>query len=113
MMPVMYIALYGGDNIVQLKKIADDTIVSRLLRIEGVASVYETRIRKTNSYTVDPTNWLFTVLVCNKLLASFNGKLKLSGGSVNQGNRDYIIRTEVNLRIYLNRRFTNSTAYRW
>ena len=39
MMPVMQIALYGSDDIVQLKKIAEDIIESRLLRIEGVASV--------------------------------------------------------------------------
>lgn len=96
MMPVMYIALYGGDNIVQLKKIADDTIVSRLLRIEGVASVYaDGGLERQITIRVDPDKLAFYGLSMQQIAGKLQMEnLNYPGGSVNQGNRDYIIRTE-------------------
>jgi HAE1 family hydrophobic/amphiphilic exporter-1 len=96
MMPVMQIALYGSDNIVQLKKIADDTIESRLLRIEGVASVgISGGLERQIDVQVDPDKLAFYGLsmpqIANKLQME---NINLPGGNVSQGNKKYNIRTE-------------------
>lgn len=96
MMPVMQIALYGSDNIVQLKKIADDTIESRLLRIEGVASVgISGGLERQIDIQVDPDKLAFYGLsmpqIANKLQME---NINLPGGNVSQGKKKYNIRTE-------------------
>jgi len=96
MMPVMQLSVYGGNNIVQLKKIVDDTIVNRLLRIEGVASVSVLGgLERQVSIEVDPDKLSFYGLSMQQI----SGKLKmenlnLPGGNVNQGKKEYILRTE-------------------
>lgn len=96
MMPVMQIALYGGDNIVQLKKIAEDTIESRLLRIEGVASVgISGGLERQIAISVDPDKLAFHGLSMPQLASKLQMEnINLPGGNVNQGKKKYNIRTE-------------------
>ncbi|MDD4570830.1 MAG: efflux RND transporter permease subunit, partial [Tepidanaerobacteraceae bacterium] len=96
MMPVMQIALYGGDNIVQLKKIADDTIESRLLRIEGVASVgIAGGLERQIAVSVDPDKLAFYGLSMPQIAGKLQMEnINLPGGNVSQGKKKYNIRTE-------------------
>ena len=90
MMPVMQIALYGGDNIVQLKKIAEDTIESRLLRIEGVASVGITGgLERQIAISVDPDKLAFYGLSIPQIAGKLQMEnINLPGGDVSQGKRN-------------------------
>ncbi|HHY70760.1 MAG TPA: efflux RND transporter permease subunit, partial [Thermoanaerobacterales bacterium] len=96
MMPVMQIALYGGDNIVQLKKIAEDTMESRLLRIEGVASVGITGgLERQIAISVDPDKLAFYGLSIPQIAGKLQMEnINLPGGDVSQGKKKYNIRIE-------------------
>lgn len=95
MMPVMQIALYGGSDIVQLKKLADDVITDRLLRVEGVASVDTIGGREREiAIHVDPDKLAFygiSMTQISNVLKAEN--LNLPGGSIDQGKKEYLIRT--------------------
>jgi HAE1 family hydrophobic/amphiphilic exporter-1 len=95
MMPVMQVALYGANDVTQLKKIADDVIVSRLKRLEGVAAVdILGGLERQVNIVVDPDKLAFYGLsmpqLSNKLMME---NMNLPGGSVKQGEREYTIRT--------------------
>jgi len=96
MMPVMQIALYGSDDIVQLKKIAEDVIESRLLRIEGVASVgISGGLERQIAISVDPDKLSFYGLSMSQLASKLQMEnINLPGGNVNQGKKQYNIRTQ-------------------
>lgn len=96
MMPIMQIALYGGDNIVQLKKIADDIIVNRLLRIEGVASISVLGgLERQITIRVDPDKLAFYGLSMPQIAGKLQMEnINLPGGSIRQGKKDYILRTQ-------------------
>ncbi|MGI6484734.1 MAG: efflux RND transporter permease subunit [Tepidanaerobacteraceae bacterium] len=95
MMPIMQVAIYGGNDVTQLKRIADDFIVNRLKRLEGVATVDTVggKERQIN-IVVDPDKLAFYGLsmsqISNKLMME---NLNLPGGSVKQGGMEYVIRT--------------------
>jgi HAE1 family hydrophobic/amphiphilic exporter-1 len=95
MLPVMQIAVYGGDDEIQLKKIADDTIVNRLLRIDGVASVQVLggRERQIN-IVVDPDKLAHYGLSIQQLAGKLMAEnINLPGGNIHQGKKQYTIRT--------------------
>lgn len=96
MMPIMQIALYGGNNIVQLKNIAEDTIVNRLLRLEGVASVDVLGgLEREIVIRVDPDKLSLYGLSMPQISSKLQlENLNLPGGSIQQGQKEYIIRTE-------------------
>ncbi|MCG1013281.1 efflux RND transporter permease subunit [Tepidanaerobacter sp. GT38] len=96
MMPVMQIALYGSDDIVQLKEIAEDVIESRLLRIEGVASVgISGGLERQIAISVDPDKLSFYGLSMPQLASKLQMEnINLPGGNVNQGKKQYNIRTQ-------------------
>lgn len=96
MMPVMQIALYGSDDIVQLKEIAEDVIESRLLRIEGVASVgVSGGLERQIAISVDPDKLSFYGLSMSQLASKLQMEnINLPGGNVNQGKKQYNIRTQ-------------------
>ncbi len=96
MMPMMQIALYGGDNIVQLKNIAEDTISDRLLRIEGVASVdILGGLERQITIEVDPDRLASYGLSMSQIAGKLQAEnINLPGGNVNQGKKKYILRTE-------------------
>jgi HAE1 family hydrophobic/amphiphilic exporter-1 len=96
MMPVMQIALYGSDDIVQLKKIAEDIIESRLLRIEGVASVgISGGLERQIAISVDPDKLAFHGLSMYQLASKLQMEnINLPGGTVYQGKKQYSIRTQ-------------------
>ncbi|NLU10877.1 MAG: efflux RND transporter permease subunit, partial [Tepidanaerobacter acetatoxydans] len=96
MMPMMQIALYGGDNIVQLKNIAEDTISDRLLRIEGVASVdILGGLERQITIEVDPDRLASYGLSMSQIASKLQAEnINLPGGNVNQGKKRYTLRTE-------------------
>lgn len=96
MMPIMQIALYGGDNIVQLNDIAEDTISNRLLRIEGVASVDITGAPEREiSIEVDPDQLAYYGLSMSQISAKLQAEnINLPSGNIDQGSKKYILRTE-------------------
>jgi len=95
-MPVMQIALYGTEDIVQLKKIAEDVIEDRLLRIEGVASVgISGGLERQITISVDPDKLAFYGLSMSQLASKLQlENLNYPGGNVNQGKKQYNIRTQ-------------------
>ncbi|MDI3480436.1 MAG: hydrophobic/amphiphilic exporter (mainly bacteria), family [Tepidanaerobacteraceae bacterium] len=95
MMPVMQLALYGGNDIVQLKKIADDVIKNRLLRLEGVAEVSIVGgLEREIDIVVDPDKLAYYGVSMSQIAAKLQAEnLNLPGGTVSQGKKDYLIRT--------------------
>ncbi len=96
MMPIMQIALYGGDNIVQLNDIAEDAISNRLLRIEGVASVNIMGAPEREiSIEVDPDQLAYYGLSMSQISAKLQAEnINLPSGNIDQGSKKYILRTE-------------------
>jgi len=95
MMPVMQIVLYGGNDIIQLKKLADDVITDRLLRLEGVASVNVIGGREREIViNVDPDKLSFYRLSMTQIANTLRAEnMNLPGGSLDQGKKEYVIRT--------------------
>ncbi|MFW5980695.1 MAG: efflux RND transporter permease subunit [Halanaerobiaceae bacterium] len=94
MLPIMRVGVTGGSDLVSLKNIIEDRITPRLERLEGVASVgliggQEREIQviidqsKLNNYSLNLSSIIAT-------LQSEN--MDFSGGTVNQGDRDLLIR---------------------
>jgi len=95
MMPIMQIALSGGDDIMQLKKLADDVITDRLLRLDGVASVNVIGGREREiAINVDPDKLAFYGLSMTQIANILRAEnMNLPGGSIDQGKKEYVIRT--------------------
>lgn len=95
MMPIMQIALYGGNDVVQLKNIADDVITNRLLRLEGVAQVNVLGgLEREIDIYVDPDKLAFYGLSMEQISKTLQiENMNLPGGTVSQGKKDYLIRT--------------------
>ncbi len=94
MMPVMQIALTGGEDLEQLQSLAEDEIKPALERIPGVASV-----TLTGGYTrevrvdVDPAklqNYGLSISQLATVLMADN--FNLTGGVVRSGDRQYYVR---------------------
>jgi len=96
MMPLMQVAIYGTDDTVQLKKIAEDFIEDRLLRIEGVASVgISGGLEREIVISVDPDKLAFYGLSMSQLASKLQlENLNYPGGNVTQGKKQYNIRTQ-------------------
>jgi len=96
MMPLMQIAIYGSDDIVQLKKIAEDVIEDRLLRIEGVASVgISGGLERQIAISVDPDKLAFYGLSMPQIASKLQlENINYPGGTVTQGKKQYNIRTQ-------------------
>lgn len=94
MIPVLQLGVYSGQNLADLKKEVEDSIIPRIERLSGVASVslsggldreilIELDKNKMENYGVE-----FNTVTQNLLLENFN----LSGGKINRGNIEYLIR---------------------
>ncbi|MCF8001469.1 MAG: efflux RND transporter permease subunit [Halanaerobiales bacterium] len=94
MIPVLQLGVYSGRNLADLKTHVEDNVIPRLERLQGVASVdltggldreilIELNKNKMENYGVD-----FNSITQNLLLENFN----LSGGKINRGNVEYIVR---------------------
>src|SRR6056297_799603 len=94
MIPILQLGVYSGQNLADLKTNVEDNVIPRLERLPGVASVnltggldreilIELDRNKMENYGVD-----FNSVTQNLLLENFN----LSGGKVDRGNIEYLIR---------------------
>lgn len=94
MIPVLQLGVYSGQNLADLKRDVEDNVIPRIERLPGVASVnltggldreilIELDRNKMENYGVE-----FNTVTQNLLLENFN----LSGGKVNRGNIEYLVR---------------------
>src|SRR6056297_3430178 len=94
MIPVLQLGVYSGQNLADLKRDVEDNVIPRIERLQGVASVdltggldreilIELDKNKMENYGVE-----FNSITQNLLLENFN----LSGGNINRGNVEYIVR---------------------
>ena len=94
-MPIMRIAVRGNRSVDDIKQIAEDTIVDILEQADGVAEA-SVNGGKTKCVRVElEQNRLaaygFTVTQIAAALAKQN--LELGGGKLNEGQKDYVVRT--------------------
>ncbi|MCR5402113.1 MAG: efflux RND transporter permease subunit [Treponema sp.] len=94
-MPIMRIAIRGNRSVDDVKQIAEDNIVDILEQADGVAEA-SVMGGKTKCVRVElEQNRLaaygFTVAQVSSALAKQN--LELGGGKVNEGQKDYVVRT--------------------
>lgn len=94
-MPIMRLSVRGNRSASDLKQIAEDNIVDILEQAEGVAqaSVYggKTKIVRVELEQNRLAAYGITVSQVSSALAKQN--LELGGGKMNEGQRDYVIRT--------------------
>ncbi|MDE6736209.1 MAG: efflux RND transporter permease subunit, partial [Treponemataceae bacterium] len=94
-MPILRIAVRGNRSNDDLKQIAEDTIVDILEQAEGVAeaSVYggRTQIVRVELSENRLAAYGLTIATVSSTLSKQN--LELGGGKINEGRRDYTIRT--------------------
>lgn len=94
-MPILRIAVRGNRSNDDLKQIAEDTIVDILEQAEGVAeaSVYggRTQIVRVELSENRLAAYGLTIATVSSALSKQN--LELGGGKINEGRRDYTIRT--------------------
>ncbi|MFO7814482.1 MAG: efflux RND transporter permease subunit [Halanaerobiales bacterium] len=94
MIPVLQLGVSSGQNLADLKTQVEDNVIPRIERLQGVASVdltggldreilIELDRNKMENYGVE-----FNSVTQNLLLENFN----LSGGKINRGNVEYIVR---------------------
>ncbi len=94
MMPVAVVAFTGDQDLASLKQTAEDVVLPRLERIEGVASVsviggYEREIQ----ILIDPVKmqgYGVSLDTVTQMLRA--GNLNLSAGTVDEGRREFIVR---------------------
>lgn len=94
-MPILRIAVRGNRSNDDLKQIAEDTIVDVLEQAEGVAeaSVYggRTKIVRVELSENRLAAYGLTIATVSSALSKQN--LELGGGKINEGRKDYTIRT--------------------
>lgn len=95
LMPVMNLAVSGIDDLVELKKVADDEIKPRLERIEGVASVGVTGgLVRTIKVNVDQEKLHSYGLSLQSIIQTLQAEnLNLPGGSIRSGDLEFLVRT--------------------
>lgn len=93
-MPLMEIAVAGGRDLEELKKIADDKIKNRLLQLEGVGMVQVFGgTTKEIHVVVDPEKLVKYGTTMNSIAQALQlENLNLPGGSISYGKREYLVR---------------------
>ncbi|MGB9812086.1 MAG: efflux RND transporter permease subunit [Thermovenabulum sp.] len=94
MLPVMEVAVYGMEDVSQLKKYAEDEIKPKLLRAEGVASVdIVGGTEREIQIKVDPQKLVFYGITMDNIARALQlENLNFSGGSIAYGQKDYLVR---------------------
>ncbi|MBP3366775.1 MAG: efflux RND transporter permease subunit [Treponema sp.] len=94
-MPIMRIAVYGNRPVNELKKFADDSIADYIEQADGVAEVNvyggQSAIVRVELEQNRLAAYGFTVAQISAALAKQN--LELGGGKLDEGSREYIVRT--------------------
>ncbi|TYP52502.1 efflux RND transporter permease subunit [Thermosediminibacter litoriperuensis] len=92
--PVMEIALYGSRDMKELRKIAEDKVKNRLLKLEGVGMVQAFGgSRREIQIIVDPDRLAHYGISMNTIVNALRAEnLNLPGGSISYGRREYLIR---------------------
>jgi HAE1 family hydrophobic/amphiphilic exporter-1 len=94
MMPIMVFGMTGDLSQEDLYKLAEDTIVPRLERLSGVASVDVSGGREREiRIELDPAKLSYYGVTFTQVAQSLQGEnLSLSGGTVGKGSQDYLVR---------------------
>ena len=94
-MPILHIAVRGNRSNDDLKQIAEDTIVDVLEQADGVAeaSVYGGRTKIVRVELTENRLAAYGLTIATVSSALSKQNLELGGGKINEGRRDYTIRT--------------------
>ncbi len=96
MMPIMQFAVTGNRDTEEIKSIVEDTMISRLERIEGVASVSLTGGKTREiSVVLDPAKLNSYGLTMGQVMQAIQSdNISMSAGLVEKGSKDLIINVE-------------------
>ena len=94
-MPIMRISIRGNRSVDDIKQIAEDSIVDILEQADGVAEASvsggKTKVVRVELEQNRLAAYGFTVTQVSAALAKQN--LELGGGKLNEGQKDYVVRT--------------------
>lgn len=95
MIPVLQFSLSNGDDLVALKNLAEDTIKSRLERLDGVASVtIEGGVEREIKVNILPEKLEGYGLSLAQVISLLRAEnLNLPGGTVEEGKSQFTVRT--------------------
>ncbi len=96
MMPILEIGVTGADgDLAYLKNIIEDEIIDRLLRVDGVASVYTAGgLVREIQVLVEPARLNAYGLTMDQVVAALQSEnLNFSSGRVLDGSGEYLVRT--------------------
>ena len=95
MMPIMMLGVGGGDNLEAATKLIDNTVVPRLKRIPGVASVStDGGLVREFRVEVDQARLLAYGLTLSQIEGTLRTEnLNLPGGTTYQGRTEYLVRS--------------------
>ena len=95
-MPILFFGVVGMENTMRVRKFLDETVKSRLERLEGVAAVeiQGGKVREIQ-ILVDPDRLKATGMSLDQITRAIQtGNLNLSGGHVQTLQKEYTVRTK-------------------
>lgn len=94
-MPILFLAVSGGQSLAETRRISEDEIEPRLERIKGVAAVYTQggREREIHVYADDRRLKAYGLTLDHLVYALRMQNMNLPGGSIEQGRSDFLLRT--------------------
>lgn len=95
MMPILEIGITGSDDLAFLKDFVENEIKDRLLRIDGVASVYTTGgLTREIHVLIDPARLNAYGISMDQVIGTLRSEnINFSSGQVIDGNREFLVRT--------------------
>ena len=95
MMPILEIGVAGGEDLAYLKDLVEKEIKDRLLRIDGVASIYTTGgLTREIHVLIDPARLNAYGLSMDQVVGALRAEnVNFSSGQVIDGNKEYLVRT--------------------
>ncbi|KUO52051.1 MAG: multidrug ABC transporter [Desulfitibacter sp. BRH_c19] len=95
MMPILELGVTGGDDLAQLKDLVENEMKDRLLRIDGVASIYTTGgLTREIHVLIDPARLNAYGLSMDQVMGALRSEnVNFSSGQVTDGNKEFFVRT--------------------
>lgn len=94
-MPIMELGITGSDDLAYLKDLVENDIKDRLLRIEGVASIYTSGgLTREIHILVEPARLNAYGISIDQILGLLRSEnINYSSGQVTEGDREFFVRT--------------------
>ncbi|WP_035268574.1 efflux RND transporter permease subunit [Desulfitibacter alkalitolerans] len=95
MMPILEIGVTGTDDLAFLRDLVENEIKDRLLRIDGVASIYTTGgLTREIHVLIDPARLNAYGISMDQVMGALRSEnVNFSSGQVIDGNREFLVRT--------------------